>query len=64
MFPKEHLNTVLSVVKETALLMLTMIISVQTKNTLLNSTVVQKHILAPEQETGIVLRHLSCFELF
>lgn len=45
-FHKDHLDTASSVAKETALLMLPMLIFVQTKNTALNLTVVQKHILA------------------
>lgn len=59
------IRTSSSVAKETALLMLPpMLISVQTKNTLLHLTVAQKHILASKQETGIVLKCLSYFKLF
>lgn len=62
-FHKSHLDTVSSVAKGAALLLLPMLISVQTKNTVLNLTVVQKHILASKQETEIVLKHLSYLSL-
>lgn len=63
-FYKDHLDPVSRVAKATALLMLLMLISVQTKNIVLNLTVFQKHIVASKQETGIVLKHLSYFKLF
>lgn len=56
-FHKGHLDTVSSVAKGAALLLLPMLISVQTKNTVLNLTVVQKRILASKQEIQIVLKH-------
>lgn len=56
-FHKGHSDTASSAAKGAALLLLPMLISAQTKNTVLNLTVV--HILASKQETGIVLKHLS-----
>lgn len=62
-FHKFHLHTVSTVAKGAALLLLPMLISVQTKNTMLTLTAVQKHILASKQESGIVLKHFSYLPL-
>lgn len=62
-FHKGHLDTISSVAKGAVLLLLLMLIFVQTKNTVLNLTVVQKHIFASKQETEIILKRLSYLSL-